>query len=161
MAREPTTAAPADAGVPKLTIVNDAPVAPTSIVETTTFTSTQGMKTMMNSTEDFVAFGKQNLEAFTTASKIWVTGVQDLTQQVAATAKASLEESVETFKALSAVKSVKEAIELQSAYSKAAVAKAVAESTKMTEASLRLTEQAMAPITARVTIAVQAFSKTA
>jgi hypothetical protein len=37
----------------------------------------------------------------------------------------------------------------------------VAQSTKLTEASLKLTEQAMAPITARVTVAVQAFSKAA
>jgi phasin family protein len=161
MARKPTPTAPVDAGVPTLATVDDAPAAPASAVETTTSTPTQGMKNMMKSTEDFVAFGKENLEAFTAAGKIWAAGVQELTQQVAATAKASIEESVETFKALSAVKSVKEAIELQSAYSKSAVAKALAESTKLTEASMKLTEQAMAPITARVTVAVQAFSKAA
>jgi phasin family protein len=161
MARKPTATAPADAGVPTLAIVDDAPVVPTSTVETTTSTPTQGMKNMMKSTEDFVAFGKGNLEAFTAASKIWAAGVQELTQQVAATAKASIEESVETFKALSSVKSVKEAIELQSAYSKTAVAKALAESTKLTEASMKLTEQALAPITARVSVAMQAFSKAA
>jgi len=161
MARKPTTTAPADAGAATLTIVDDSPVTPTSTVAMTTFTPTQGSKTMINCTEDFVAFGKENLEAFTAAGKIWAAGVQELTQQVAATAKASIEESVETFKALSSVKSVKEAIELQSAYSKAAVAKALAESTKLTEASMKLTEQALAPITARVTVAVQAFSKAA
>ena len=114
---------------------------------------------MMNSTVDFATIGKENLEAFTASSKIWMAGVQDLTQQFAATAKASFDESVATFKALTAVKSVQEAIDLQTSYSKAAVAKALAESTKLTEASMKLTEQALAPITARMAVAVRSFSK--
>jgi phasin family protein len=90
-----------------------------------------------------------------------MAGVQDLTKQFAATAKASLEESVATFKALGTVKSVQEAIELQTSYGKTAMAKAVAESTRMTEASMKLTEEALAPITARFAVAVGAFSKAA
>jgi phasin family protein len=124
-------------------------------------TLTQGTKTMMNTNFDFVAFGKDNLEAITAASKIWSAGVQDLTKQMASTAKASMEETVETFKALSGVKSVKEAIELQTTYSKAVAAKAMAESTKLSEASIKLTEQALAPITARMAVAVGSFSKAA
>jgi phasin family protein len=119
------------------------------------------MKTMINSTVDFAAIGKENFEAFTASSKIWMAGVQDLTKQFAATAKTSLEESVATFKALSTVKSVQEAIELQTSYSKTAIAKALAESTKLTEASMKLTEEALAPITARFAVAAGTFSKAA
>jgi phasin family protein len=149
-----------------LMAVDDAPGTPIRTIEATALalapsTLTQGMKIMMKSTEDFVAFGKENLDAFAAAGKIWAAGVQDLTQQVAATAKSSLEESVATFKALTTVKSVKEAIDLQSTYSKTVAAKALAESSKFTEASLKLTEQAMAPLTARVAVAVGAFSKAA
>ena len=116
---------------------------------------------MINSKIDFVAVGKDNLEAFTASSKIWTAGVQDLTKQFAATTKASFEESVAAFKALTSVKSVKEAIELQTAYGKSAMTKAMAESTKLTEASRKLTEEAMAPITARISVAVGSFSKAA
>ena len=166
MSKKPIAPVQAGASAPILTIVDDAPVTPNRAIETTgptptSPTPTQGMKTMMNSTVDFAAIGKGNLEAFTASSKIWTAGVQDLTKQFAATAKASLEESVATFKALTAVKSIKEAINLQSTYSKAAVAKALAESTKMTEASMKLTEQAMAPLTARMAVAVSSFSKAA
>jgi phasin family protein len=122
-------------------------------------TLTQGMKTMINSNIDFAAIGKDNLEAFTTSSKIWTAGVQDLSKQFAASAKASLEESVAAFKALTTVKSVKEAIELQATYGKSAVAKALAESARLTEASKKLTEEALAPITARISVAVGSFSK--
>ena len=122
---------------------------------------TQGTKNMFNNAEGLVAFNKGNLEAFTKAGQIWAAGVQDLTKQFAATAKVSFEESVATFKALSTVKSIKEAIELQSGFAKTAFEKAVAESNKMADASIKLTEQTLAPITARVTAAVETFGKTA
>jgi phasin family protein len=164
--KKPTATVRPQTNAPALTVVADAPVIPTQAAETTippntSPTQTQGIRTMINSTVDFAAIGRENLEAFTASSKIWAAGVQDLTKQFAATAKASLEESVATFKALSSVKSVKEAIDLQSTYGKAAVAKALAESTKLTEASFKLTEQALAPITARMAAAVEVFSKAA
>jgi phasin family protein len=122
---------------------------------------TQGIKTMMKSTEDFVAFGQANLEAFVKSGQIWSAGVQELTKQIATSAKASFDESVSTFKAISTAKSVKEAMELQSTFAKAALEKAMAESNKLTDASIKLTEQTLAPITARVTSAVETFGKTA
>jgi hypothetical protein len=39
--------------------------------------------------------------------------------------------------------------------------KSMTESGKLTDASMKLTEQAMAPITARVTVAVEKFAKAA
>jgi phasin family protein len=124
-------------------------------------TLSQGMKTMMKSTEDLVAFGQANLEAFVKSGQIWSAGVQELTKQFATTAKASFEESVSTFKAMSTAKSVKEAMEMQSTFAKAALEKAMAESNKLTDASIKLTEQTLAPITARVTVAVETFGKAA
>jgi phasin family protein len=122
---------------------------------------TQGIKTMMKSTEDFVAFSQANLEAFMKSGQIWSAGVQELTKQMATSAKASFEESVSTFKAISTAKSVKEAMDLQSTFAKAALEKAMAESNKLTDASIKLTEQTLAPITARVTVAVETFGKAA
>jgi phasin family protein len=122
---------------------------------------TQGMKSMMKSTEDLVAFGQANLEAFVKSGQIWSAGVQELTKQMATSAKASFEDSMSTFKAMSTVKSVKEAIDLQSTFAKATLEKAMAESNKLTDASIKLTEQTLAPITARVTVAVETFGKTA
>jgi len=136
-------------------------VATASAVEPTPPTITQGIKTMMKTTEDFVAFGQANLEAFVKSGQIWSAGVQELTKQIATSAKASFDESVSTFKAMSTVKSVKEAIDLQSNFAKAALEKAMSESNKLTDASIKLTEQTLAPITARVTVAVETFGKAA
>jgi len=132
-----------------------------SAITPTRSTLTAGMKTMMKSTEDLVAFGQANLEAFVKSGQIWSAGVQELTKQFASTAKASFEESVSTFKAISTAKSVKEAMELQSTFAKSALEKAMAESNKLTDASIKLTEQTLAPITARVTVAVETFGKAA
>jgi len=130
-----------------------------SSIEPTQPTITRGIKTMMKTTEDFVAFGQANLEAFVKSGQIWSAGVQELTKQIATSAKASFDESVSTFKAMSTVKSVKEAMDLQSTFAKAALEKAMAESNKLTDASIKLTEQTLAPITARVTVAVESFGK--
>jgi len=123
--------------------------------------SMQGMEIMIKSTEDFVAFGQANVEAFVKSSQIWAAGVQELTKLFAATTKASFDESVSTFKAIAAAKSVTEALDLQSAFANGVVAKTLAESNKLIDASIKLTEQTLAPISARVTGAVETFSKAA
>ena len=59
------------------------------------------------------------------------------------------------------MKSLKDAIDLQASLTRTTIEKALAEFGKLTDASFKLTEQALAPITARVTLAVEKFAKTA
>jgi phasin family protein len=115
----------------------------------------------MKTAEEFVSFGQGNVEAFVKSGQIWAAGVQDLTKQVAATAQASFEESMSTFKALSSVKSLKDAMDLQASFARSALEKTMTETGKLTDASFKLTEQALAPITARMTVAVEKFAKSA
>jgi phasin family protein len=120
-----------------------------------------GMEKAMKTAEEMVAFSQGTFEAFTKSSQIWTAGVQDISKEVAASAQASMDETVGMLKALTSVKSLKEAMELQSSLVKSAFEKAMAHGGKFTEASVKLTEHAMAPITARVTLAVEKFAKTA
>jgi phasin family protein len=124
-------------------------------------TVTQALNTAMKSTQDFVSFGKANFEAATESGRILAAGVQDLTKHLVSTATASYEDAVATAKALGAAKSVKEAIDLQGAHAQASISKAVSEAKKLTDASVKLTEQAMAPLTARVALAVESLAKAA
>lgn len=121
----------------------------------------ENVEKAMKTAEEFVAFGQGNLEAFVKSGQIWAAGVQELQKQLAATAQASFEESVATFKAITAAKSLKDAFDLQASLARSAVEKTLAESGKLTDASLKLTEQALAPLTARVTLAVEKFTKAA
>lgn len=119
----------------------------------------EGMEKAMRSAEDFVAFGQGNMEALMKAGQIWAAGMQDIGKQFAATAQGSMEETMATFKALATVKSLKDAIDLQTGLARVTIEKTLAESGKLTDASIKLTEQAMAPITARVSLAVEKFAK--
>jgi phasin family protein len=118
------------------------------------------MDNAMKTAEELVTFGQGNIEAMMKSGQIWVSGVQDLSRQLAASAQASFEETVSTFKQLSGVKSLKDAMDLQSNLARATMEKTLAESGRLTDASFKLAEQALAPITARVTLAVEKFSKT-
>jgi phasin family protein len=122
---------------------------------------TQRLNSMIDNTRGLMAFGKANFEAATASGKIWVAGVQDLTNQLAGTARASFDGSVANAKALRAAKSVREAIDLQGAHGKASLANTMAESKRLTEASLKLAEQSMAPLTARIAVAAESFAKAA
>ena len=138
----------------------EAPAAPA--IETLKPTPQPTMENkIMKTAEEFVAFNQANIEAFVKSGQIWSAGVQELTKQFAATAQASFDESVATFKAISSVKSLKEAIDLQTSFTKTAIEKSMVESKTITDKSMKLTEAALAPITARVTVAVESFSKAA
>jgi phasin family protein len=119
------------------------------------------MEKAMKTAEEFMSFGQGNVEAVLKSGQIWAEGVQEFGRTFAATAQAQLEQTMNTWKALAGVKSLKEAVELQANLARSSVETAVAESGKLTDASMKLAEQAFAPITARVTLAVEKFGRTA
>ncbi len=122
---------------------------------------TANMEKAMKSAEEFLSFGQGNVEAMVKSGQIWAAGVQDLGKTVAATAQAQFDATVATVKAMTGVKSLKEAMDLQAALARTSVEKAVAETGKITDASLKLAEQTMAPLAARVTLVVEKFGRAA
>jgi phasin family protein len=133
----------------------------TSTVETSQFQFKEGITKTMKTAEDVVAFSQGNMEALMKSSQIWSTGLQDISKQMASSMQASYEEAVSAFKAMTSVKSLKEAVDLQVGLARSAVGKSVTESSKYTDASFKLAEQAIAPISSRMTLAVEKFGKAA
>jgi phasin family protein len=133
----------------------------TAGVEQTRAKLQEGTAQAVKKTEEMVKFGQGNIEALTKSSQIWAAGVQDLSKQVAASFQASIQASVGVLKTLGTVKSIKEAIDLQSGFARTALEKAMSESGRLSQASLKLTEQALAPLTTRVNSAVETFGKIA
>jgi phasin family protein len=117
------------------------------------------MEKAMKTAEQMMSFGQGNMEAMMKSSQIWAAGVQDLGKSFAATAQAQLDQTMSTWKAMAGVKSLKEAIDLQSSLARSSVETAMAQTGQLTDASIKLAEQAMAPITARVTLAVEQFAR--
>ncbi|MBU8538589.1 phasin family protein [Falsiroseomonas tokyonensis] len=129
-------------------------------------TMEQGMQQMTKTTEGFykaaeeaAEFGRGNLEAMTKATQMLTAGMQDLGKQYVAMSQAITEHAMESAKALSGVKSLKEAADIQAAFAKASLERTMSETAKLQEAAFRLAEQAGAPLAARMTLAVEKFSK--
>jgi|SRR5277367_2369424 phasin family protein len=118
----------------------------------------EGVSRAMKTAEQFAQFQQGNIEAMMKSSQVLATGLQDLGKHVAATSQANFEEAVAAFRQLTTVKSLREAVELQTSFAKASMEKAMAESGKLTETGLKLAEQVAAPLTARVNAAVETFS---
>jgi phasin family protein len=121
----------------------------------------EGYDRAVKTAEKFAQFQQANLEAFVKSGQILATGLTDLSKHVAGTAQANLDESMSNFRALTSAKSLKEAFDLQAGFARASVEKALNEGGKLTETSLKLVEQAAAPLSARVTAAVETFTNRA
>jgi phasin family protein len=109
--------------------------------------------------EEAAEFGRGNLEAVTKAAQTLTVGMQDLGKQYFAVSQALTDHALESAKALAAVKSLKEAADIQAAFAKASFERAMSETAKLQEASFRLAETAYGPLTARMTLAVEKFGK--
>ena len=111
----------------------------------------------MKTPQDFVAFGQGNVEAFVKSGQVLATGMQDLTKHMAAAAQASMQETMDTLRAMSGIRTFQQAVEMQASFARTAVEKAVTQTTQVAETSIKLAEEAIAPITGRVTLAVESF----
>ena len=95
------------------------------------------------------------IQANPTALASYGLSLEDLR---AALVQANVDEAMSNFRALTSAKSLKEAFDLQTSFARASMEKALSEGGKLTETSLKLVEQATAPISARVTAAVETFT---
>jgi phasin family protein len=118
-----------------------------------------GFRTTAKQAQEFLALGQGNIEAVVKSGQIWAAGLQDIAKQVAVTVQTSLEETTATIKALSSVKSPQEAVELQTKLATSALEKVLADSTRISEASLKLFQDALAPLTERATLAAEKVTK--
>jgi phasin family protein len=121
--------------------------------------ATKSAEGFFKAAEEAAEFGRGNIEAFTKATQMLTVGMQDLGKQYFAMSQALTDHALESAKALAAVKSLKEASDIQAAFAKASMERAMAETAKLQEATFRLAEQAGAPLTARMTLAVEKMAK--
>jgi phasin family protein len=94
------------------------------------------------------------------STRIYSTGFQDISKQLTASGKATVDESVAFTQSLVGVKSGKEAFELQTGFIKASIENAVSERKKIIDAMVKLAEQAFAPLNTRFRLALETFGKT-
>ena len=105
--------------------------------------------------DEMNSFSKGNIEAIVESTKIAAKGFESFGQDAAAYAKKSFEEATAAAKTLASVKSPTEFMKLQSDYVRSAFDMMVAETSRSTEAMLKLAGEVAQPISNRVAIAAE------
>lgn len=106
-------------------------------------------------------FGKANVEAVVESSKIFFAGAQDIVKSDIETGKTVIETVTEDAKKVAAVKSPTELFQLQGEIARRNFDALVSFGSKRTEAWVKLYNDAFAPISNRVSVAVEKVKKAA
>lgn len=123
-----------------------------------TFDATRTLDSLTKTTEQITSFSQGNVEAIMRSGQVWAAGCQAMSKTMAAAAQAHLSQTMTNWKALISVRSLKEAMDLRANVTHTSFETTFAETRKFTDASMRLAEQTMAPITERITLAVEKFT---
>lgn len=122
-------------------------------------------KTAFAKTGEFTAeateFTKANVEAVVESGKIFVTGAQELLKDNIETGKTVIETVTEDAKKVAAIKSPTELMQLQGEIARRNFDALISFGSKRTEAWVKLTNEAFAPISNRVSVAVEKVKKVA
>jgi phasin family protein len=105
--------------------------------------------------EEMTDLGRGNVEALVASSKIAARGVETLSQEAAEFGRRSFEEASATFKSFAEVKSPTDFFRMQSEFARAQFDAMIAESSKMSEAMIKLAGEVAEPITSRYTVAAE------
>jgi len=102
---------------------------------------------------------KGNVEAVVESGKIFSTGMQDLARAYVEDAKSAYEQITADLKEMAAVKSPTELLQLQGKIMRRNFDAVVANTSKNTEKMMKLSNEAFAPITARLNVAADKITK--
>lgn len=108
---------------------------------------------------DFSAMGQQNIDAMVKAGQIMAVGMESVSREWMSFAQAYAEANAAAATRMFSAKTMQEAIDLQNAYARESFDKAVAETGKLTEMSVKLASDALAPIQSRVNVTVEKLLK--
>jgi phasin family protein len=167
----PTAAAPAQT-------VNEDTTMATTIENVTETTTAQTEKLAMNLADmngrakdamekstklfsDWTNFNKGNVEAMVESGKLAVAGMQTLMQDQAALVRKHFEEATAVARSMASVKSPTEFVKLQGDFVRQQFDGAVAETSRSTEAMLKLAGEVVQPVANRFALAVEKIKQAA
>lgn len=111
--------------------------------------------------EEVLQFNRETLDAMLQASTAVAKSYQDLGRAWLGLTQESVEDAVSAGKALAEARSLPEMLEVQSRLAQASLQKAMNESGRLQEMSMRLAEAALQPLNSHFTAAVERWSKPA
>lgn len=121
--------------------------------------SNQAAEGLFKAAGEAAEFSRGNVEAIAQATQTYMAGVQDLSRMTLALVQGLTEQTMEGMRAMSGVKSLKDATDLQTGLARSAMERSVAEAQKLQETALRVAEQSFAPLSARMSMAVEKLAR--
>jgi phasin family protein len=111
--------------------------------------------------DEFSIYSKGNVEAVVKAGSIYARGLEDLSKTVMSITQSQLEASMAAAKAVLGCTSLRQMVDVQTNLARTHFDKFVADGSKLSEISLKVANEALEPIQARVNVAVEKFTKPA
>jgi len=165
------TVAAASRAIPTITQLKDKIMATTKTADFTTTVKTAAADAQTRAkaaydklqayTGEMTEMTKGNVEALVESGKILGAGVQDIARGEFEAAKGAFETATADLKAMAAVKSPTELFKLQGEIARRNFDAAVARASKNAEVSLKLANDAFAPISSRMSLAAERLSNAA
>ena len=124
--------------------------------------SNQLLKVAVNGREqvqNHTVIGKAAIDAYVESGNLFAQNFGTFNREVMAFAQAALENSIETARALAGASSLSEAVDLQTKHSKKCFDEFLAESAKLTELSVELANETIAPLQSNIKETVEKLIK--
>jgi len=109
--------------------------------------------------DEMTKLQKDNVDAFVSAATVVTRAMEDMGKAYMAYAQAAVDMSLATGKAMLGAKTLHEVVDLQNEYAKTSFDSLLAETTKLSELSVKAANEAMEPIQARVNVAMEKMAK--
>jgi len=117
------------------------------------------MDSLMQNLADTQSATQKNIDAITKSSQIWLEGWQAFSQGLTAMLQARYDRNLATWKALTAVKSLQEAMAVQANFLRLSLDNGLTETGKLAKESMQLAERTIAPMKAGMSSAVEGSSQ--
>ncbi|BBK30492.1 phasin family protein [Stella humosa] len=111
--------------------------------------------------DEMSTLGKDNVDAVVQAGTIYARGVEVIGKEVMSYAQARMESNMAAMKAMLGARTLKELVDLQTEFARSTFDQMVTETTKLSEIGVKVTNEAFAPINARVNQVVEKITKSA
>ena len=133
-------------------VAEQAKATPKHILENTAMT-------MFQRYEDLNGFGKENVDAIVKSTTLLTKGLEELSQVLFKMTQENLESTLAVAKSALACTTLRQVIDFQNDLAKTSFDKLMAETNKVSELSLKVANDALEPIQARVNVAIEKLVK--
>ncbi len=114
---------------------------------------------MAKGVEEMSTLGRENVDAVVQAGTIYARGVEVIGKEVMTYAQARMESNMAAVKAMFGARTLKDLVDLQAAYARSNFDELVGEATRLSEIGVKVTNDAFAPLNARVNVVVEKMTK--